>query len=51
MNKILVVHPTGNQNSKGLARGLAEENTLHAFIPALHLNSDKWNWWPANLVA
>jgi starch synthase len=51
MNKILVVHPTGNQNSKGLARGLAEANLLHVFITALHLNSDKWNWLPANLVA
>jgi starch synthase len=51
MNKILVVHPTGNQNSKGLARGLAGSNLLHAFITALHLNSNKWNWLPAKLVA
>jgi starch synthase len=51
MIKILVVHPTGNQNSKGLARGLAGANSLHAFITALHLNSNKWNWLPAKLVA
>ncbi|MDO6712883.1 glycosyltransferase family 4 protein [Aliiglaciecola sp. 2_MG-2023] len=51
MNKILVVHPTGNQNSKGLARGLAEANLLYAFVTALHLDSNKWNWLPTKLVA
>ena len=49
--KTLLVHPTGNQNSKAVARGLAEENSLHAFITALHLNADKWNWLPSKLVA
>ncbi|MBR9867923.1 MAG: glycosyltransferase family 4 protein [Oceanospirillales bacterium] len=52
MNKnILVVHPTGNQNSKAVARGLADADLLHAFITALHLNSNKWNWLPSKLVA
>ncbi|MDO6804701.1 glycosyl transferase family 1, partial [Wenyingzhuangia sp. 1_MG-2023] len=51
MNKyILVVHPTGNQNSKSVAHGLAEENLLYAFITALHFNSNKWNWLPGKLV-
>jgi starch synthase len=49
--KILLVHPTGNQNSKAVARGLTDADSLHAFITALHLNSDKWNWLPSKLVA
>jgi len=49
--KILVVHPTGNQNSKAVARGLSDANSLHAFITALHLNSYKWKWLPSKLVA
>jgi starch synthase len=49
--KILVVHPTGNQNSKAVARGLVVADSLHAFITALHLNADKWNWLPLKLVA
>lgn len=49
--KMLVVHPTGNQNSKAVARGLAVADSLHAFITALHFNSDKWNWLPSKLVA
>jgi starch synthase len=49
--KMLVVHPTGNQNSKAVARGLTDADSLHAFITALHLKSDKWNWLPSKLVA
>jgi starch synthase len=48
--KILVVHPTGNQNSKAVSRGLADANSLYAFITALHLNSNKWSWLPSKLV-
>jgi starch synthase len=51
MNKILVVHPTGNQNSKAVSRGLAVADSLHAFITAIHFNSNKWNWLPSKLVA
>jgi starch synthase len=51
MNKILVVHPTGNQNSKAVSRGLAAADSLHAFITAIHFNSNKWNWLPSKLVA
>jgi starch synthase len=49
--KILVIHPTGNQNSKAVARGLVDSDALNAFISALHLNSDEWNWLPLKLVA
>jgi starch synthase len=49
--KMLVVHPTGNQNSTAVARGLTDADSLHAFITALHLKSDKWNWLPSKLVA
>jgi glycosyltransferase involved in cell wall biosynthesis len=48
--KILLVHPTGNQNSKAVVRGLVEENSLHAFITALHFNSDRWSWLPSKLL-
>ena len=50
MNKILVVHPTGNQNSKAVARGLAKTDSLYAFITALHLNTGRWNWLPQKFV-
>ncbi len=49
--KILLVHPTGNQNSKAVARGLADADSLHAFITSLYLNSDRWSWLPSKLVA
>ncbi|GAB2694119.1 glycosyltransferase family 4 protein [Aliiglaciecola aliphaticivorans] len=49
--KILLVHPTGNQNSKAVARGLVDADSLHVFVTALHLNSERWNWLPSKLVA
>ena len=44
--KILVVHPTGNQNARAVARALANENNLHTFITALNIKSDNCKWLP-----
>lgn len=48
--KILVIHPTGNQNSKSVARGLADSDNLFAFITALNINSKRWSFFPEKLV-
>lgn len=44
--KILVVHPTGNQNSRAVARGLANDDSLHTFITALNIKSENYKWLP-----
>lgn len=49
--KILVVHPTGNQNSKAVARGLSNSGHLHTFITALSLNTKNWRWLPNKLTS
>ncbi|CAN8141324.1 hypothetical protein THIOSC13_540006 [uncultured Thiomicrorhabdus sp.] len=49
--KILVVHPTGNQNSKAVARGLANAGMLHTFITALSIKSDRFKWLPYKLYS
>ena len=36
--KILLVNPTGNQNSKNLARGLYKRKILHKFITSFNIN-------------
>jgi glycosyltransferase involved in cell wall biosynthesis len=48
--KILVVHPTGNQNSKAAARGLANAGMLQAFITGININSNRWNWLPKKII-
>ena len=47
--KILVVHPTGNQNSRAVARGLANSGNLHTFITALNIKSDNYKWLPKKI--
>lgn len=49
--KILVVHPTGNQNSRAVARGLANSGTLHTFITALNIKSDNFRWLPSKIYS
>lgn len=48
--KILVVHPTGNQNSKAAARGLANSGMLQAFITGINITSNRWNWLPKKIL-
>jgi len=43
---ILVVHPTGNQNARAVARGLVNTKSLHTFITALHIKSENYQWLP-----
>ena len=47
--KILVVHPTGNQNSRAVARGLANDDSLHTFITALNIKSENYKWLPTKI--
>lgn len=49
-NKILVVHPTGNQNSRAIVRGLANAGKLHTFVTALNIDSKRYAWLPKRLV-
>lgn len=49
--RVLVVHPTGNQNSRAVARGLANANVLKAFITAMNLRSRWFRWLPGKVYS
>ena len=40
--KVLVYHPTGNQNVRALVRALAERNILHSFHTTIAVFSNSW---------
>lgn len=40
--KVLVYHPTGNQNVRALLRALAERNILHSFHTTIAVFSNSW---------
>lgn len=42
--KILLTHPTGNQNSRNAVQALAEAELLHAFVTSLHVPVNVWPW-------
>lgn len=42
MNKILVYHPTGNQNVRGLLRGLADWQMLHSYHTTIAVFQSSW---------
>lgn len=42
MNKILVYHPTGNQNVRGLLRGLADRQMLHSYHTTIAVFQSSW---------
>ncbi len=46
--KIVISHPTGNQNSREAAKAFEETGKLKSFITALHIPSEKapWTWLP-----
>lgn len=42
MNKILVYHPTGNQNVRGLLRGLSNRQMLHSYHTTIAVFQSSW---------
>lgn len=42
MNKVLVYHPTGNQNVRGLLRGLAKRQMLHSYHTTIAVFQSSW---------
>lgn len=49
--KILISHPTGNQNSREAVKAFERTGRLKNFITALSIHSDKapWSWFPIKI--
>lgn len=49
--KIVLSHPTGNENSRQAARAFANAGVLGSFVTSLHIPSEKipWKWLPGRL--